>query len=203
MIKTIIFDNNGVLVTSNEETGFPALEKYLGKEKMREFIPIYKKLAEKLDEGKITTDNFFQMAVRKTKVKITAEKLKAIQYGSFKIKKEVLNIAKSLSPKYELAVLSNFGDGYWELNKKWRIDNIIPRRNIFVSYKFKTRKPKLKIYRLVLKKLGRKPSEVIFIDDDPIFVRAAELVGINAILFTTPHELKKKLKYILEQNGAE
>lgn len=203
MIKTIIFDNNGVLVTSNEETGFPALEKYLGKEKMKEFIPIYKNLAEKLDEGKITTNNFFRIVVKKTKINLTPEKLKAIQYGSFRVKKEVLKIAKSLSPKYELAVLSNFGDGYWELNKKWRIDNIVPRRNIFVSYELKTRKPKLKIYRLVLKKLGRKSSEVIFIDDDPIFVRAARSVGINAILFTTPHELKKKLKYILEQDGAQ
>jgi len=201
MIKVIIFDNNGVLVTSNEETGFPALEKIIG-EKINDFIPIYNKIAEEVDEGKITTDEFFRKAVIKTGINLTPEELRTIQYGSFRRKEEVINIAKELSKEYEIAVLSNFGDGYWELNKKWQIDEFVPKNKIFVSYQMGIRKPFPEIYLKTLDKLGVKPDEAIFIDDKSEFIKGAESVGINSILFTSPKELKKQLKYILEnENG--
>ncbi len=203
MIKTIIFDNNGVLVTSNDETGFPALGKVIGS-KIDEFKPVYEKLAEKVDEGKITTDEFFSQAIKKTGINLTPEDLKRIQYGSFIRKEDVIEMVQKLSKKYEIAVLSNFGDGYWDLNKNWRIDSFVPKEKIFISCELKMRKPQKRIYLEVLKQLGRKPEEVIFIDDNLEFVRAAETVGIRSIFFTTPNELEKQLEYILgNENGKK
>lgn len=201
MIKTIIFDNNGVLVTSNNETGYPALEKIIGPE-IKKFIPVYEKLAEKVDEGKITTQRFFELAIKEARLDLSPHELKKIQYGSFIRKEEVIKLVQELSKKYEIAVLSNFGDSYWDLNKNWRIDSFVPKEKIFVSCELKMRKPQKKIYLEVLEQLNRKPEEAIFIDDEPEFVKAAEAVGIRSILFTSPNELGKQLKYILEGNPS-
>ena len=55
--------------------------------------------------------------------------------------------------------------------------------NIFVSYKLGLLKPNPQIYQKVLQKLNAKPAETIFIDDKPKNVEAANLLGINGIIF--------------------
>ncbi|MBU0535753.1 MAG: HAD-IA family hydrolase, partial [Nanoarchaeota archaeon] len=49
------------------------------------------------------------------------------------------------------------------------------------------------IYLLVLKKIGLKPEECIFIDDRKKYTDAAEKVGINGIQFRDAEQLKKEL----------
>jgi putative hydrolase of the HAD superfamily len=47
-------------------------------------------------------------------------------------------------------------------------------------------KPEPEIYRNCLSKLGIQPSEVLFIDDREPNIRAAEALGLHAVLFTDP-----------------
>lgn len=47
-------------------------------------------------------------------------------------------------------------------------------------------KPDPKIYRDCLEQLGAKPSEVLFLDDRESNIRAAESLGLHAILFSDP-----------------
>jgi putative hydrolase of the HAD superfamily len=49
-------------------------------------------------------------------------------------------------------------------------------------------KPAPEIYRDCLDKLGVKPSEVLFLDDREANVRAAETLGLHAIVLTNPSE---------------
>jgi putative hydrolase of the HAD superfamily len=57
-------------------------------------------------------------------------------------------------------------------------------------------KPAPEIYRDCLDKLGAKPSEVLFLDDRESNVRAAETLGLHAILFTNAssaaHEIERR-----------
>jgi len=49
-------------------------------------------------------------------------------------------------------------------------------------------KPSPEIYEHCLAKLGVAPSEVLFLDDRPENIRAAEALGMHGLLFTTPQE---------------
>jgi putative hydrolase of the HAD superfamily len=55
-------------------------------------------------------------------------------------------------------------------------------------------KPEPAIYRHCLEGLGVKPAEALFIDDREVNVRAAEALGIQSRLFTTPEALAGQLQ---------
>jgi len=55
-------------------------------------------------------------------------------------------------------------------------------------------KPAPEIYQDCLDKLGVKPSEVLFLDDRETNVRAAETLGLHAILFTRPSSALQEIE---------
>jgi putative hydrolase of the HAD superfamily len=54
-------------------------------------------------------------------------------------------------------------------------------------------KPEPEVYRAVLTLLGASPSEVVFLDDRPENVAAAEALGIRSVRFTGPDEARAAL----------
>jgi putative hydrolase of the HAD superfamily len=59
-----------------------------------------------------------------------------------------------------------------------------------------TRKPESRIYEIALKRLDVQPPEAIFIDDRTEFCRGAQAVGMHAIPFETPRQVKKALAFL-------
>ena len=57
----------------------------------------------------------------------------------------------------------------------------------------RTVKPEAEIYQAVLSLLGARPGEVIFLDDRPQNVAAAEALGIRGVHFTGPDEARAAL----------
>jgi putative hydrolase of the HAD superfamily len=55
-------------------------------------------------------------------------------------------------------------------------------------------KPAPEIYRDCLNKLGAQPSEVLFLDDRESNVRAAEALGLHAVLFTDPGDVSSEIE---------
>jgi putative hydrolase of the HAD superfamily len=56
-----------------------------------------------------------------------------------------------------------------------------------------TAKPERRIYQIALKRLGVKPSEVVFIDDRVDFIEGAQKVGMHTIRFENPQQVKEAL----------
>jgi HAD superfamily hydrolase (TIGR01509 family) len=54
-------------------------------------------------------------------------------------------------------------------------------------------KPDQRIYEILFERVGRQPSELLFIDDSAANVRAAEALGMPAIHFTPRVDLEKEL----------
>ena len=50
-----------------------------------------------------------------------------------------------------------------------------------------------RIYEILFKRVGRRPSELLFIDDSPANVRASEALGMPAIHFGPGVDLEKEL----------
>ncbi len=201
MIKTIIFDNNGVLTTSCETGALDDLIKFLGVERGK-FLSIWDKESEAVDEGKITSDQFLKNVLDRLGSKKDIRKCQHYYWNSYEPKNEVRDFAKKLEKDFELVFLTNFGDGFSRFNKKWKLEEIFDKDKIFVSANIGMVKPNEDIYLYVLNKIGKKPEEVVFIDDKQENTEAAKKLGMHAILFKSLDQLKKDLEGILKNQSA-
>ncbi len=61
------------------------------------------------------------------------------------------------------------------------------------SYQLRIVKPDHAIYHYVLKKLGARAEETLFIDDKQVNVDAAEALGMKGVLFTDVKQLRVEL----------
>ncbi len=80
-----------------------------------------------------------------------------------------------------------------ESEKIWHVKAVFDY--VFISQNFCTRKPELKYYKLVLKKLKIKGTDCIFIDDKERNFLPAEKLGIKCVKFDgNLNKLKNNLK---------
>lgn len=73
---------------------------------------------------------------------------------------------------------------------------LVLRRRIFVSYRLGLLKPDIKIYQKVLERLQVPPEAVVFVDDKPVNVQAAQTLGIHGIVFQKETILDDVRKFI-------
>jgi putative hydrolase of the HAD superfamily len=90
------------------------------------------------------------------------------------------------------AILSNMGDTV--LANMQRELNWLNRFDVQVwSYQLRIAKPDAAIYHHVLKQLGTRPEETLFIDDTQVNIDAANAVGMKGVLFTNVDRLRADL----------
>ena len=103
----------------------------------------------------------------------------------------ILGILELLS-SYRLSIISNFtaelDDILEHLGVKRFFLTVI--NSAFVG----VRKPDPKIYRFACTQLNVAPNEAVFIDDRQENIDGAIQYGMNAILFTTPDDLRRQLQ---------
>jgi putative hydrolase of the HAD superfamily len=61
------------------------------------------------------------------------------------------------------------------------------------SARVKTGKPKPEIFQIAFERFGLAPAEALFIDDHPANIEAAKALGLPALLFTSPVQLRADL----------
>lgn len=104
---------------------------------------------------------------------------------------EVFEIAKKLSEKYKVYILSN--------QLKFRADYI--RSNfdlsffdkVFFSNEIGLKKPFEEIFTFMLNKINQDPVNCLFVDDTPSCINTAKKLGFNVILFKNLDKLKQEL----------
>lgn len=212
MIKVIIFDIGGVL----EKT------KYAKVLKGRHRTGIHSYIAKRLDigvdlwfeatdpyfalssEGKISKKKFTSIISKN--LKTTEGKLRRIILSVFKKlfkhNKILYNTAFKLKKQgYKIAILSN----QWHFSKEALIKKKYVNRFdvVVISCDVGVRKPNIKIYKMILKKLKIPGRECIFIDNEKWNLPPAKKLGIKTILFKNNSQLIKDLKKLKVkiQNG--
>jgi epoxide hydrolase-like predicted phosphatase len=204
MIKAIIFDVGGVL----EDYRFPLLRirkhTHLS---VHDFVA--KKLRIGLDqwfdaidtayadaiEGKISKTR--ELKIISTNLKISPGYLENLWIKAYKKyfrrNDKLFDVAKRLREnEYKTAILSDQHYISREVlisKKDSRIFNYI-----FVSCDLGMRKPNSKIYKLVLKKIHFKPSEIIFIDNQKWNILPAKKLGMKTVLFRNNKQTLKELR---------
>lgn len=200
-IKAIIFDIGGVL-----QLGEKQRKKRIQKHASGVHEYIAKKLKIDLDqyfdaidtyytksiEGKISEKELTQTIAKNLNVsprRIVNLYDKA--YGrTFALNKQLFKQALKLKKEgHRIAILSD----QWHLSKRIHIPRIFYKEfeEVVVSCDVGMRKPSPEIYKLTLKKMGLKPSETIFIDNQKWNTQPAEKLGMKTILFKNNEQLFK------------
>ncbi|MDO8497410.1 MAG: HAD family phosphatase [bacterium] len=192
MIKAIIFDIGDVLITNTHVFDDIVDEFHLDRGKA---LPIYIEAIERLGSGQIDEETFWN--VLKSKLlfnqKVPSPSPLVKSHINVKVVQEVIDIVIDLKKKgYKLALLSNTIESHIQEIEKLDFFKYFDIK-IF-SYEVKSRKPFADIYTLTLKKLDVSPEEAIFIDNNDIFVKGAEEVGIRGIQFIDSEQLKQDLR---------
>lgn len=119
------------------------------------------------------------------------------------VPKKRLDFLESLKMKYPIYLLSNTNNIHIEQCKnyfrtKFGIANFETIFNeTFLSYKMGLWKPDYKIYDAVINKIGLKPQEVLFLDDNQDNIDAASDLGIQCIKINPPECFTEILEHIL------
>jgi len=200
MIKCIIFDMGGTIVPEDTPDIRAAVAKELGidahklTEMMNELYPYY-------TTGKITLQEAYGKVLESLgKNKSESKKLldiniKVLSRRMFNPYPDVLEYVDSLRKKYKVVLLTNTE---LEIIELFNAQPFIKHFDkFFKSVELKMMKPNPDIYLHVLKEMGCKPSEAIFVDDKPENVEGAAKVGIKSFVYKDLATLKKDLSNII------
>lgn len=112
----------------------------------------------------------------------------------------LLGEARSLRGRVGLAILSNSGDGAREEEER-RYGFGAVFDPICYSHELGVRKPDPRAFALALEAMGAEPGEVLFLDDLPANVAAAEAVGIRAHLHVDDDETLAVIRAAVADSG--
>jgi putative hydrolase of the HAD superfamily len=196
MIKAIIFDLGGVLVTDVFAYFDPWLASQLGvpendvREARKKHWLDYKL-------GRVNGAAFVKRIIDDVGGKADARSMFEESYSFVTIKPEMTNVVADLrkTGKYKLAVLSNNGNEWSDYSRKtMRLGTFF---DVWISSsKVHLKKPDAGIYLLAAKKLKVEASECVFIDNLKRNVEGAVACGMKGILFKDADRLIPELKKI-------
>jgi len=206
MIKAIVFDMGGVIVRLNmnrcignfkELAGFEDIEEYLDKFHQKGFIS-------DLEEGKTQPEDFYRECLKHSRPGTTVETAHYCFCSLLDgLEADSLELIRSLRGRYDLYVLSNnnpISRGYFrEMMKKEGLETEEVFTKEFYSYELKMLKPSREIYERVIEGVGRKPEEILFIDDARDNIEAASALGITTLWLRPGMDIAAEVEKVLER----
>ena len=110
---------------------------------------------------------------------------------------ETVALVRRLSAAgHRLGILSNTNSADWDFFGRGRFPVIVEAfEHAVLSFEARAMKPEAAIFTLAVERAGVPAREVFFVDDVPENVAGACAAGLDAVLFTTPAELKAALQH--------
>lgn len=197
MIKTIIFDLGGVIVSSEIELLDEKMADYLEipLEEFKEFLAQYKL---DLTKGKLSLADVysnFLKAFSKAGIDpedIVKKHLEIFRDSLKKMDKEVLSLVTKLRKNgYNVVCLTNAEPEVVPIVKASGLYDYF--EIAYISTEMGMAKPSNEIYSAVFKDLNCNPEEALFIDDKLDNIKAAKKLGTKIIHYDPSTDLKKEL----------
>ena len=154
------------------------------------------------DMAELNDDEFFSFVVGELNL---PEEKKAVLHrfviDDFYIDQELLAFVRLIRNDYASALLTNFPAHLHKfMRTAWHIQDAFDL--IIASCDVKLIKPDPRIYQLTLDQLGVTAQEAVFIDDRVINVDAAELMGMQAILFKNRQQVMDDILLLLHAGSS-
>ncbi len=205
MIKNIIFDLGGVIITLDEKEAFRRL-KELGAKDVKLDPYTQNGIFGDLELGKLSAEDFRRELSRMVKRELTFEDCKYFWLGYRKeLPERNLNFLKKLRAKgYRLILLSNTNPFMmdWALSKEFdskgsSLEDYFDA--LYLSYRLGTMKPSQDFFKKMLLSEGINPKESIFIDDGKLNVEVAQALGLYTMCPENGSDWTGKLSLMLNE----
>lgn len=193
-IKAVIFDLGNVLVNYDVGRAARRFSKAGGISQLRIWAHFFlSKFEQAYTRGEISTAEFYREASRIFKKPVPYKTFKHYWNDIFWQNPGMDRLLSRLKKHYPLYLISNTNLLHFtHIKKQFRI--LRHFKKMFPSHEVKARKPELRIYRRVLKKIGLRPEETVFIDDMKSFIEGAKKTGMHTIRFRGLKPLIQSLK---------
>jgi putative hydrolase of the HAD superfamily len=149
------------------------------------------------EEGKITLEEYLSLVVFHQKRTFTRNQFRRYMFAQSKAFPDMIELVAELKQNLglKIAIVSNEAR---ELNayriERFNLDRLV---DCFISSCFvHIRKPDADIFRLALDIAQVRPTQVVFIDNTPMFVQIAETLGIQGVLHTDCESTRAKLSHL-------
>jgi len=147
------------------------------------------------DSGQISLNEYLDRTLFYRPHPFTREEFTAFMFAQSKEYSETREVlsAAARSGKYFIGAINNEP---LELNQ-YRIEAFHLRRDFavfFSSCYVRSRKPEETIFRVALEVTQRPPEQCIFIDDRPLNLESPRRLGMNAIHYQDPQQLRTELR---------
>lgn len=203
MIKTVIFDYDGV-VKKSQKLSLDIVDLYkISVEEYEKFSPQLKPIIEKFDKGLVAEEKFwmkFSDAMGKVVPEKCGEKARKMYKDKFVFFPEVIGLIEKLkSEGFRLSILSNMFPYQAEVIKENNGHALFD--DVFISCERGLKKPDLEFYELVIREMNVKPQECLFIDDKEDNLLPAEKLGMKTVLAKKPDKIVEDVWVIIKSEN--
>ena len=198
-IKFVYFDIGGVFLRWREM--FEAIAVKIGKTET-ELMEVFGRYDDLACKGDITSNELWE----KMKNELGLEKTKddfddfmSYSIESFTVIPETHEFAKEVSSHFPIGLLSNVHTGVYELVRGKGLIPDLPYKVAIRSCDIGMAKPEPPIYRYAQKQAGVSASSILFTDDIPVNIEAAQKLGWQGVVFDTdqPEKSIREIRKIL------
>lgn len=183
-IQSIIFDYGGVLGIPDHMAACRALSKYSKYSEKELYSLIFDNDIEKIHEcGEINSKSFWNAVRHHFNENLTYSKFFKF-WGDINFPNADIEIVlQGTIPNISKFILSNTEDIHWHFISKMAIINkYFPYKfQHILSFELGYRKPSKEIFLKAINRIGKKPNNIVFVDDNLSFVEAFMSLGGNAI----------------------
>ena len=182
-IKAVIFDLGNVLVNYDVKKAakrFSAVSGLSTREIWKRFF--LSRFEQAYTRGAISTREFHRIACKTLGASLPLSVFRHYWNDIFWENPGLERLLVRIKKHYPLYLISNTNALHFNYIKKhFKLLRHFKRK--FPSHEVGARKPDLRIYRRVLKKIRLRPEETVFIDDMKSFIRGARKAGMHALRF--------------------
>lgn len=150
-------------------------------------------LVARYERGELTTSDFLSLFGKKIGFREPSGYLKELWSDIFTPIDEHVAMIGQVKPPIQVGILSNTNEAHMD----WIHDRFHWFRSIrpkVLSCEVGFRKPELEIYDIAAKRAGALPGEILFVDDLPDNVTAAQKAGWHAVRATPGESLRQCLR---------
>jgi epoxide hydrolase-like predicted phosphatase len=197
-IKAIIFDLGGVLLRTQDFSVRERLAERMNMDRheLEEFI-FGGDSGDRAQNGEISSQQHTE--ILRYQLGYTPQQFQSLLdefFSTDRLDNDMVDYVRGLHKSYKTALLSNSTDDLRQrIAENWHFEDAFD--TMIISGEVKMAKPDPRIFLLAIEKLCVLASEVVFIDDFQRNVEAAQSVGMHAIRFQTPHQVRADIEHLL------
>lgn len=179
----LFLDIGEVLLTNGWDTDSRKRAAAKFKLEWKEFEERHQEMAGKFEVGKITIDEYLKKAVFTKKRSFTADEFKHFMFGESKPYPQMLELTHRMKKEHGFKVFAISNESR-EINayriQKFKLDSLMD--GFISSCYVHFRKPEPEIFLVALDITQAKPEKSIYIENTPLYVEVAQVMGFRSIL---------------------